>query len=113
MKTVLTIIALVLSSAVFAHNDGNTNDKEKSSVQQTVEQIVTNREVVNELGVEGKAEITLTIDEAGQVHLDGIQTDNYVLEYHIRKSIEGAVMIVEDSLVGKTIHFIVDVVQSK
>lgn len=113
MKTVFTIIALVLSTAVFAHNDGNTNDKEKSSVQQSVEQIITDPAVVEALGVEGQAEITLMVDEAGQVHVQGVQTDNFLLEYHIRKSIDGAVMMVEDSLVGKTIHFIVDVVQSK
>ncbi len=113
MKTLFTIIALTLSTAVFANTDGQTSDKEKASVKRSVEQVVAKPEVISALGVEGSADVTITVDATGAVHVAAVQTNDYLLEYHIRKSIEGAKMIVEDSLVGKTINFIVDVVQSK
>lgn len=111
MKTILTILAITLSTAVFAGNDGKTSDKEKAEVKQSVEQIVADKEVISALGVEGKADVTLKVDETGLVHVEAVQTNDFLLEYHIRQSIEGAKMIVEDSLVGKTISFIIDVVK--
>lgn len=113
MKTVFTIIALTLSTVVFANADGRISDQEKSSVKRTVEQAVAQPEVISALGVQGSADITLTVDATGTVHVAAVQTNDYLLEYHIRKSIEEAKMIVEDSLVGKTINCIIDVVQCR
>ncbi len=113
MKTILTILAIALTTSVFAGNEGKTSDKEKAAVIQNVEQIVSDQNVVDALGIDGTADVTLTVDEAGVVHVAAVQTDDFLLEYHIRKSIESAKMIVEDSLVGKTINLIVKVVDNK
>ena len=113
MKTIITILAIALTTTAFAGNENKTTDKEKADVIQNVEQIVTDQNVVEALGVEGSADVTLTVDEAGVVHVAAVQTDDFLLEYHIRKSIESAKMIVEDSLVGKTINMIIKVVDNK
>ncbi|HMX04509.1 MAG TPA: hypothetical protein PK511_15180 [Chitinophagales bacterium] len=111
MKTLATLIILFSTTLVFAGNDKNISDREKATVINNVTQIVTNQDVVSALGVSGQADVTLAVDEQGVIHVAEVQANNFLLEYHIRQSIEGAKMIVEDSLVGKTINFFMNVVQ--
>lgn len=114
MKTFFTIMALLISASVFAGNDNpSATDKEKAAMAQSVGQIVNNPDVLSALGVNGVADVTLQVDAAGNVHVESVQSDDFLLSYHIRNSLENAVLIVEDSLVGKTIQLIVNVVSEK
>ncbi len=114
MKILFTIAAIVISTSLFAGNENkNTTDKDKSSVISNVANLIGDQEILEALGVNGQADVTIKVDAAGVMHVEAVQTNNYLLEYHIRQSIEGAKMIVTDSLVGKTVSFIMNVVQSK
>jgi hypothetical protein len=114
MKNLFTIAAILFSTALFAGNETkNVSDKEKTTVINTIASLIGNETVLEELGVNGQADVTIVVDENGLVHVEAVQTNDYLLEYHIRQSIEGAKMIVSDSLVGKTVSFIMNVVQSK
>jgi len=114
MKILFTIAAIVISTSLFAGNENkNTTDKDKTSVIASVANLIGNQEILDALGVNGQADVTIKVDESGIMHVEAVQTNNYLLEYHIRQSIEGAKTIVSDSLVGKTVSFILNVVQSK
>lgn len=113
MKTLATLFVLFCSTALFADNGNNISDREKASVISSVTQIVADQQVISALGVSGQADVTIAVDEQGVIHVAEVQANDFLLEYHIRQSIEGAKMMVEESLVGKTINFFVDVVQQK
>lgn len=114
MKNLFTIAAILLSTSVFAGNENkNVSDKDKITVIDNISNLVGNETILSQLGVNGQADVTIKVDENGLVHVESVQTNDYVLAYHIKQTVEGAKMIVNDSLVGKTVSFIMNVVQSK
>ncbi len=115
MKALITIITLAASftfSSVGAATTSGGED-EKAIVIQEVSSLVNSAEVVKALGIEGSADISISIDENGVAHVEKIETANYALEYHIRQSVEGAKLAVKDSLIGKSFTFVMNIVQSK
>ncbi|MEZ5015000.1 MAG: hypothetical protein R2794_11980 [Chitinophagales bacterium] len=113
MKTVFTIMAILFSTGLFAGTDGNKDSSDRSVVIDSIATLMGSDDVINALGVSGQADVTITLDEQGVVHVEEVQANNYLLEYHIRQSLDGVKMMVSESLVGKTINFFMDIVQSK
>lgn len=114
MKNLFTIAAILLSTSLFAGNENkNVSDKDKTSVIDNISNLVGDETILSQLGVKGQADVTITVDENGLVHVAAVQTNDYLLAYHIKQTVEDAKMIVNDSLVGKTVSFIMNVVQSK
>lgn len=114
MKNLFTIAAILLSTSLFAGNENkNVTDKDKTSVIDNISNLVGDETILSQLGVKGQADVTITVDENGLVHVASVQTNDYLLAYHIKQTVEDAKMIVNDSLVGKTVSFIMNVVQSK
>ncbi|MBK7442434.1 MAG: hypothetical protein IPL12_19345 [Bacteroidetes bacterium] len=114
MKNLFTIAAILLSTSLFAGNENkNLSDAEKATVLTNIAGLIGDETVLNELGINGQADVTVVVDENGVMHVEEVQSTDYLLEYHIRQSIDGAKMIVNESLVGKTVSFIMNVVQSK
>lgn len=114
MKNLFTIAAILLSTSLFAGNENkNLSDAEKATVLTNIAGLIGDETVLNELGINGQADVTVVVDENGVMHVEEMQSTDYLLEYHIRQSIDGAKMIVNESLVGKTVSFIMNVVQSK
>ena len=114
MKNLFTIAAILLITSLFAGNENkNLSDAEKATVLTNIAGLIGDETVLNELGINGQADVTVVVDENGVMHVEEVQSTDYLLEYHIRQSIDGAKMIVNESLVGKTVSFIMNVVQSK
>ncbi len=114
MKNLFTIAAILLSTSLFAGNENkNLTDAEKATVLTNIAGLIGDESILNELGINGQADVTVVVDENGVMHVEEVQSTDYLLEYHIRQSIDGAKMIVNESLVGKTVSFIMNVVQSK
>ncbi len=115
MKSLFTIAAIMITTGLFAGNENknNTTDSEKTNIVAHISQLIGDEEMISALGINGHADVTVKMDENGVLHVQEIQSDDFMLEYHIRQSVEGVKMIVEDSLVGKTFSFIMNVVQSK
>lgn len=114
MKNLFTIAAILLSTSLFAGNENkNVSDKDKTSVIDNISNLVGDETILSQLGIKGQADVTITVDENGLVHVESVQTNDYLLAYHIKQTVEDAKMIVNDSLVGKTVSFIMNVVQSK
>lgn len=114
MKSLFTLAAILFSVTLFAGNEKtNVTDKEKTKVIENISQLLGGEEMISALGINGQADVTIKVDEHGVMHIEEVQANDYLLEYHIRHSIEGVKMIVSDSLVGKTVSFFMNVVQSK
>ena len=114
MKSLFTFGFILLTMTVFAGNENkNCTDSEKASIIESISGLLGGEELINALGINGQADVTIQLDENGVVHVAEVQTNDFLLEYHIRQSIEGVKMVVSDSLVGKTVSFIMNVVQSK
>ncbi|MFI5171665.1 MAG: hypothetical protein ACHQFW_04700 [Chitinophagales bacterium] len=114
MRSLFTLGFILLSMITFAGNEtNNCTDAEKATVVENIADLLGGVDLLNALGINGQADVTIQVDENGVVHVAEVQANDYLLEYHIRHSIDGVKMIVSDSLVGKTVSFIMNVVQSK
>ncbi len=114
MKSVFTFGLILFSLTLFAGNEKkNLSDTEKAAVIENISDLLGGQDMINALGINGQADVTIQLDENGIAHVEAVQTNDFLLEYHIRQSIDGVKMVVSDSLVGKTVSFIMNVVQSK
>lgn len=113
MKSILTIIAIVISLNTFAGTETKTaaSAAENQEVINNVSNQICADDVVTELGINGQADISFTVDAEGYVHVSEVQSNDFLLEYHIRKALEGMKLSVTESIVGKTFTFIMNAVQ--
>lgn len=115
MKTVM--LSMLMSAAIVVNAseiDSSSNDEtEKSQMKSHVTEMVSDATLVESLGLSGEANVWFMVDDNNQIHVEGVEANDFLSEYHIRKSLEGAVMKVKDSLIGKTFSVVIDFVQSK
>lgn len=111
MKSILTITLALLSMNLFAGVTGGGDSTSSEEVIETVSSQICAEDVVAELGVSGSADISFTVDAEGYVHVEQIQSNDFLLEYHVRRALEGMKLSVTESVVGKTFSFIMNVVQ--
>lgn len=113
MKSILTIIAIAISMNTFAGTE-TTAAVAASESQQVINDVssqICADDVVTELGINGQADISFTVDAEGYVHVSEVQSNDFLLEYHIRRALEGMKLSVTESIVGKTFTFIMNAVQ--
>ena len=113
MKSILTIIAIAVSLNAFAGTETKTaaSAAENQEVINNVSSQICADDVVAELGINGQADISFTVDAEGYVHVSEVQSNDFLLEYHIRRALEGMKLSVTESIVGKTFTFIMNAVQ--
>jgi hypothetical protein len=111
MKSLFTIAFAALTLSSFAANGQDNDSTAGNDVIASVSNQICSEDIVSELGVSGTADISFTVDELGYVHLQEIQSNDFLLEYHVRRALEGMKLSVEESIVGKTFNFIMNVVQ--
>lgn len=113
MKSILTIIAIAISLNAFAGTETKTaaSAAENQEVINNVSSQICADDVVTELGINGQADISFTVDAEGYVHVSEVQSNDFLFEYHIRKALEGMKLSVTESIVGKTFTFIMNAVQ--
>lgn len=118
MRTLLFSTLILLSLTGIAGNPGapcceNGTDPEQAQVIEQVMNTIGNEKVVDELGLTGEASVTFTIDQNETVHVEKVEANDFLTEFHIRQTLEGLKMEVSDSLAGKVFSTIVKFVQSK
>lgn len=112
MKSLLTIIAIAFSLNTFAGTENKTADSsENQQVINDVSSQICAGDIVTELGINGHADVSFTVDAEGYVHVNEVQSNDFLLEYHIRRALEGMKLSVTESIVGKTFTFIMNAVQ--
>lgn len=114
MKTLLISAILLTSFAVQAGNTAtSTGDGNRKEIKHKVKEIVADEQLVESLGLSGEANVQLTVDENNRIHVESVEADDFLSEYHIRQSLEGLFMQAKESLIGKTFAVVIDFVQSK
>ncbi|MFN3940999.1 MAG: hypothetical protein ACK4IY_10455, partial [Chitinophagales bacterium] len=91
----------------------HSDDSEKKEMMHNVTQIITAESLVESMGLSGQANIWFMVDENNQIHVERVETADFLSEYHIRQSLEGAMLKVKESFIGKTFAIVIDFVQSK
>jgi len=89
MKTITTIIAFVFVLTAQAFASSPTGCEETESLYKEVIGLVHNEKAQSSMDLKDMAEITFTIDDQHKLHVNRVITKDYVLEYHIRQSLEG------------------------
>jgi hypothetical protein len=111
MKTIiLTTLVSLISLNTFASLEG---EGEREEVNTQVREMVVNEDLFASMNYDGELSISFTIDDNNQVHIADVETNDYSLEYHVRQTLENAKVIACESLVGKTIALVIDLVQAK
>jgi hypothetical protein len=114
MKTlIVTSLISLLSLQASASIVGNEHDDDRSKVANEVKALVVNQELFDVMNYSGELSISFTIDENDQIHVTEVVTDDYSLEYHVRRTLENAKVVASETLVGKTIALAIELVQSK
>ena len=105
---------LFASSVAFANNvDSATGGESKSEIKNKVTEIVMDGALAESLGLSGQANVWFMVDDNNRIHVEGVETSDYLSEYHIRQSLEGALLQVKESFIGKTFAVVINFVQSK
>lgn len=115
MKTILFALMLTASAEMFAVNlsDSVSDDTEKKEMMQQVTQMLTTESLVESMGLSGQANVWFMVDDNNQIHVERVEATDFLSEYHIRQSLEGALLKVKDTFIGKTFAVVIDFVQSK
>ena len=109
MKRSIIIAILALLTVPAMASGGET----KKDVREQVRDLVMEQGILDALNAEGELNISFTIDEDNRVQLETVNTEDYSLEYHVRQTLQNVQVAANQSLVGRTISLVVDIVRSK
>lgn len=110
---ILTSLIAFFSIQASASGIENGTEDDRTKVANEVKALVVNQELFDVMNYSGELSISFTIDENDQIHLTEVTTDDYSLEYHVRRTLENAKVVASETLVGKTIALAIELVQSK
>lgn len=111
MKTlVLTTLMSVLSLNVFASGEQDKTE-ERSELASQVRDMVVNEDLFDVMQYSGELSIQFTVDENNQLHVTEVSTDDFSLEYHVRRTLDNVKVAATNTMVGKTISLVIDLVQ--
>lgn len=116
MKNVIIILFITFFSlAGFATNTPSVSGEEKEKIQlaEKIKSLVGDSKLFDALGLSGEANVIISIDENEIIHVESVETSDVVADFHIRKSLEGAKLDVENSFIGKTINIVINFMQSE
>jgi len=110
MKTlILTLVLATVSISSFA----NAGGEERKEVKEQAKDLIMNEQLFDSMDYSGELSVSFTIDEEDRIQINSIETDDYSLEYHVRQSLQNVKVVASESMVGKTIGFVIDLVSAK
>lgn len=112
MKTlIITALLATISLTSFANGEGEKNSRKEVADQ--ARELIMNEDLFDAMDFNGEVSVSFTIDEQDRIHVNSVETEDYTLEYHIRQSLQNVKVEASETLVGKTIGFVVDIVSAK
>jgi len=110
MKTlILTLVLATVSISSFA----NAGGEERKEVKEQVKDLIMNEQLFDSMDYSGELSVSFTIDDEDRIQINSIETDDYSLEYHVRQSLQNVKVVASETMVGKTIGFVIDLVSAK
>lgn len=112
MKTlIITALLATLSLTSYANGEGEKNSRKE--VAEQAKELIMHEDLFDAMDFNGEVSVSFTIDEQDRIHVNSVETEDYTLEYHIRQSLQNVKVEASETLVGKTIGFVVDIVSAK
>lgn len=112
MKTlIITALLATISLTSYANGEGEKNSRKEVADQ--ARELIMNEDLFDAMDFNGEVSVSFTIDEQDRIHVNSVETEDYTLEYHIRQSLQNVKVEASETLVGKTIGFVVDIVSAK
>ncbi len=108
-----TLIITALLTAATISTFANTEGKEKNEVTRQAKELAMNEQLFESMDYTGEVQVTFTIDEQDRIQITEVDTDDFSLEYHIRKSLQNAKVAASETMAGRTLSFVIDFVSSK
>jgi hypothetical protein len=112
MKTlIITALLATISLTSYANDEGEKNSRKEVANQ--ARELIMNEDLFDAMDFNGEVSVSFTIDEQDRIHVNSVETEDFTLEYHIRQSLQNVKVEASETLVGKTIGFVVDIVSAK
>jgi hypothetical protein len=108
-----TLIITALFTAVTFTSYANFEGEEKNEVTRQDKDLAMNEQLFETMDYTGEVQVTFTVDEQDRIQITEVDTDDFSLEYHIRKSLQNAKVAASESMAGRTLSFVIDFVSSK
>jgi hypothetical protein len=89
MKPIITIILVLLSTAMFAGSAPAPGCADDLSLYNEIVGLVNDQDALREMNMKSLAEVTFTIGEDQTIHVEQVITKDNLLEFHIRQQLEG------------------------
>lgn len=104
MKSLITVMLFIISGSAFAAMDGElcSMQAEKEFVHNQVKEAVLETTLNKSIGFTGEVNVWFLVDDAGMIHIEKIESTDFLAEYHIRKTIEGMQLDMCGKAAGKT-----------
>lgn len=104
MKNLITVMLFIISGSAYAAIDGEACNMqaEKEIVHTQVKEAVLENTLHKSIGFTGEVNVWFMVDDAGMIHVEKIESADFLAEYHIRKTIDGMQLDMCGKAAGKT-----------
>lgn len=111
MKIIFSVLLLLITLGTRA-----VNDSLLSCDKQTIENVKTlviQDDAAEAMMLEGSATVTFEIDANNKVNIKSIQATDFTLAYHIRQTLQEAILCSTENLAGKTFTVLIQIHEQK
>ncbi|MBC8046245.1 MAG: hypothetical protein H7Y00_05570 [Fimbriimonadaceae bacterium] len=108
MKTLVVTAMLLISTFTFANKGG----EQEFQLANKIKSIVQIDRIIEAMQLKGGANVWVTINEDKTLHVERVEAGDFLKSFYIKKTLEGAQVEVDDSMIGKTYAVAVEFVQS-
>lgn len=111
MKKVLLSLFILLTVNTISQAKA-TSDFEMQLIEK-IKSFVMVDKVVNALHLKTEANVWITIKEDKTIHVENVDSGDFLTAFYIKKTLEGKAVEADNSLIGKTLAVEINFLQSK
>ena len=108
MKTLVLTAMLFISTFTFA----NKCCEQEFQLANKIKSMVQVDKIITAMQLKGEANVWVTINEDKTLHVERVEAGDFINSFYIKKTLEGAKVQIDASMIGKTYVVVVEFVQS-
>lgn len=109
MKKIMFTAILFISTLSFSYAKGS---EQEAQFLTKISSLIKVNKVMDALQLNGSANIWVTVDENKTLHVESVESENFITAFYIKQTLNGQQVDVDDSMIGKTFAVEVDFMPS-
>ncbi|MBC8046924.1 MAG: hypothetical protein H7Y00_09025 [Fimbriimonadaceae bacterium] len=106
MKALFSALLILTTTLIYGGSDSTINCEKP--VIDNVKKIVLADEATYSLQLKGAATVMFTVDENNKVHIESIQSSDFVTAFHVKHALEGKVICLNNMSSGTTYTIVIE-----